>query len=42
MELKPEEQPKGSLVIAFVFLACFVVYYFLNWVFLFQTWPVGG
>jgi hypothetical protein len=41
MELKPEEHPKGSLVLVLVFLACFAIYYLLNFKFLSELWTVG-
>jgi cytochrome c oxidase subunit 1 len=31
----------GTLVFAFVFLAIFVVYYFVNWKYLASVWPMG-
>jgi cytochrome c oxidase subunit 1 len=31
---------KGTIVLTFVFLACFAVYYFANWKALADVWPV--
>jgi multidrug resistance efflux pump len=33
-----QNQPKGSLVLVFVFLVWFAVYYFTNWWLLGRTW----
>jgi cytochrome c oxidase subunit 1 len=30
----------GTFVLALVFLATFVVYYFLNWMYLSSVWPM--
>ncbi|MDH5643589.1 MAG: hypothetical protein OEY63_05245 [Gemmatimonadota bacterium] len=38
-----EEQTKatGTLILVFVFLAAFVVYYFVNWKLLSALWRIG-
>jgi len=41
MDLKPEEHPKGTLALTFIFLACFALYYLFNFKFLSELWPVG-
>ena len=38
MELKDEHMPKGTNIIAYIFLVCFALYYFLNWKFLAALW----
>ena len=37
-ELKEELQPKGTIILIYIFLATFAVYYFLNWKFLAALW----
>ncbi len=37
-DLKEEHEPKGTAVIAWIFLATFAAYYFLNWKFLAALW----
>ena len=34
-------KPMGTLVLVFVFLAAFVLYYFVNWKLLSLVWKIG-
>ncbi len=34
-------KPVGTLVLAFIFLASFVLYYFVNWKLLSLVWKIG-
>ena len=34
-------KPTGTLVLVFVFLAAFVLYYFVNWKLLSLVWKIG-
>lgn len=42
-ETTPESsrRPVGTLVLVFVFLAAFVLYYFVNWKLLSGVWQIG-
>lgn len=36
-----EAKPTGTIVLVFVFLAAFVLYYFVNWKLLSVVWKIG-
>lgn len=45
-EVEPEEHGRlgwapGTMILVFVFLACFALYYFTNWKLLSFVWRVG-
>lgn len=40
-ESPEEHKTPGTLVLVFVFLAAFVIYYFVNWKLLSVVWRVG-
>ena len=41
MEIKKEEEPAGTVILVYLFLAVFALYYFFNWKFLGALWTVG-
>ncbi len=40
-ESESSRRPLGTLVLVFVFLAAFVLYYFVNWKLLSGVWQIG-
>ena len=40
-EKGPSHHAPGTLVLVFVFLAAFIVYYFVNWKLLSFVWKIG-
>jgi len=41
-EHNDELRPKGTVVLIYIFLACFVIFTYLNWKQLSDVWMVGG
>ncbi len=40
-EKESSRRPAGTLILVFVFLAAFVLYYFVNWKLLSGVWQIG-